>query len=154
MDKRNMEKIYMVGLISSFLLMGCAGTMPDLGINNDKLTPCPKTPNCVNSQAIGEKCYIQPIDYTGVQQKARFNLLQVLESEDQAKILMAKENYIRAEFKSTFFGFVDDVEFYFSEAQTSEKVIHIRSASRVGYTDFGINRKRIERIQSKLKQAQ
>jgi uncharacterized protein (DUF1499 family) len=146
MDKRNMEKIYMVGLISSFLLMGCAGTMPDLGINNGKLTPCPKTPNCVNSQAIGEKCYIQPIDYTGVQQKARFNLLQVLESEHQAKI--------RAEFKSTFFGFVDDVEFYFSEAQTSEKVIHIRSASRVGYTDFGINRKRIERIQSKLKQAQ
>lgn len=149
-----MDKIYMVGLISSFLLMGCAGTMPDLGINNGKLTPCPKTPNCVNSQAVGEKCYIQPIDYTGVQQKARFNLLQVLESEDQAKILMAQENYIRVAFKSTFFGFVDDVEFYFSEAQTSEKVIHIRSASRVGYTDFGTNRKRIERIQSKLKQPQ
>jgi len=150
---RSSHDLSLFGIISSFLLMGCTGTMPDLGINNGRLTPCPKTPNCVNSQAVGEKCYIQPIEYTGAQQKARFHLLQVLESEDQAKILTTQENYVRAEFKSAFFGFVDDVEFYFSESQTSEKVIHVRSASRIGYSDFGTNRKRIERIKSKLKQA-
>jgi uncharacterized protein (DUF1499 family) len=149
-----MKKKFTIGVVSSLLLVGCAGTMPDLGINNGQLTPCPETPNCVNSQAVDDKHYIQSIDYTGTKQKERSRLLQVLESEDQAKILTARKNYIRAEFKSGFFGFVDDVEFYFPEEQTGETVIHIRSASRIGYSDFGVNRKRIERVQSKLKQAQ
>jgi len=154
MGKRNMKKKFTVSVISSLLIMGCAGTMPGLGINNGKLTPCPKTPNCVNSQAAGDKCYIQSIDYTGTQQEAQSHLLQVLKSEDQAKILTTRTNYIRAEFKSAFFGFIDDVEFYLPEEQTGEKVIHIRSASRVGYSDFGANRKRIEWIQNQFKQAQ
>lgn len=148
-----MKKKITVGMVSALLLMGCAGSMPDLGIKNGKLVPCPKTPNCVNSQAVDEKRYIRPIDYTGTQQEARSRLLQLLASEDQAKILTARENFIRAEFTSAFFGFVDDVEFYFPEKQTGEKIIHVRSASRVGYSDLGANQKRIERIQSKFKQA-
>ncbi len=76
--------------------------------------------------------------------------MQILESEKRTKILAAQENYIRAEFTSALFRFVDDVEFYFPEEQASETVIHIRSASRVGYYDFGANRKRIERIRDKF----
>jgi len=124
--------------------------MPDLGINNGELTPCPKTPNCVNSQAVGEKQYIQPIRYAGTQQEARARLLQILDSLKRTKILTAQENYIRAEFTSTLFRFVDDVEFYFPEEHAGETVIHVRSASRIGYSDLGANRKRIERIRSKF----
>ncbi|MCP3875611.1 MAG: DUF1499 domain-containing protein [Desulfobacteraceae bacterium] len=136
-----------VGLI---LFAGCAGTMPDLGINNGELTPCPKTPNCVNSQAVGEKHYIESIRYTGTQQEARAHLLQILESENRTKILTTQGNYIRAEFMSALFRFVDDVEFYFPKEQAGKVVIHIRSASRIGYSDLGANRKRVERIREKM----
>jgi uncharacterized protein (DUF1499 family) len=145
-----MKKQILVGLVSLILLTGCTGAMLDLGINNGELTPCPKTPNCVNSQAVGEKLYIQPIRYAGTLQEARAHLLQILESEKRTKILTAQENYIRAEFLSALFRFVDDVEFYFPEEQTGETVIHVRSASRVGYSDLGANRKRIERIRSEF----
>ena len=145
-----MKKQVLVGLVSLILLTGCAGTMPDLGINNGELTRCLKTPNCVNSQAVGEKQYIKPIRYAGTQQEARARLLQILDSLKRTKILTAQENYIRAEFTSALFRFVDDVEFYFPEEQAGETVIHIRSASRIGYSDLGANRKRIERIRSKF----
>ena len=145
-----MNKQILVILVSLILLTGCSGTMPDLGINNGELTPCPKTPNCVNSQADAEKHYIQPIHYAGTQQDAQDRLLQILESEKRTKILTAQENYIRVEFTSSLFRFVDDVEFYFPEEQADETVIHIRSASRVGYSDLGANRKRIEGIRSKF----
>jgi uncharacterized protein (DUF1499 family) len=112
--------------------------------------PCPKTPNCVNSQAADEEHYIKPIHFTGTQQEAKGRLLKILESEKRAKILTAHENYIRVEFTSTLFRFVDDVEFYFPKKQATETVIHIRSASRVGYSDLGANRKRIEKIRSKF----
>ena len=145
-----MKKQIPVVLASLILSTGCAGTMPDPGIHNGALTPCPKTPNCVNSQAVGEKQYIQPFRYAGTRQEARARLLQILDSSKRAKILTARENYIRAEFTSALFRFVDDVEFYFPEERAGEKVIHIRSASRIGYSDLGANRKRIERIRSKF----
>lgn len=145
-----MKKRFIVGTVSLMLLTGCAGTMPDLGINNGKLTPCPKTPNCVNSQTNSEKNHIQPIHYIGTQQEARARLLHILASEKRTKILIARKNYIRAEFKSALFRFVDDVEFYFPKKQSGELIIHIRSASRIGYSDLGVNRKRIERIRYKF----
>lgn len=150
MGGRAKKKQFIVGIVSLILLTGCAGTVPDLGINNGELTPCPKTPNCVNSQAVGEKHYIEPVRYAGTQQGARARLLQILESEKRAKIVTAQENYIRLAFSSALFRFVDDVEFYFPEKQAGETVIHVRSASRVGYSDLGANRKRIERIRNKF----
>lgn len=64
---------------------------------------------------------------------------------------MVEDNYIRAEFVSKIFRFVDDVEFYFPDKKSKELLIHVRSASRVGYSDLGVNRKRIEQIRRKLK---
>jgi len=145
-----MRKKLTVSIAGLILLKGCAGTMPDLGINNGGLMPCPKTPNCVNSQAVDEEHHIQSIRYAGTFQEARSRLLQILESEKRTKILTAKDNYIRAEFMSAVFRFVDDVEFYFPTEHAGETVIHIRSASRIGYSDFGANRKRIERIRSQF----
>jgi uncharacterized protein (DUF1499 family) len=124
--------------------------MPKLGINDNELTPCPKTPNCVNSQTGSDKHYIEPIKYAGTQQQAHDRLLQIIESEKRTKILTDQENYIRVEFTSALFRFVDDVEFYFPEDKTNETIIHVRSASRVGSSDLGVNRKRIERIRSQF----
>jgi uncharacterized protein (DUF1499 family) len=149
-EKYALNKQIAVGLITLILLPGCVGAVPDLGINNGALAQCPKTPNCVNSQAVGEKQYIQPIRYEGTREDARARLLQILGSQKRAKILTAQENYIRAEFTSALFRFVDDVEFYFPKEKSKERVIHIRSASRIGYSDLGVNRKRIERIRSEF----
>jgi len=145
-----MYKKILVVLINLILLTGCSGTMPNLGINNSKLAPCPKTPNCVSSQAHDEEHYIEPIHYEVTQQEARDRLMQIIQSEKRTSILTDHSNYIRVEFTSALFRFVDDIEFYFPNEESEEKVIHVRSASRVGSSDFGVNRKRIERIRSKF----
>ena len=145
-----MYKKILVVLINLTLLMGCSGTMPNLGVSNSKLTPCPKTPNCVSSQAQDKEHYIEPIKFEGTQQEAHDRLLQIIESEKRTKILTEQESYIRVEFTSALFRFVDDVEFYFPNQKTGETIIHVRSASRVGRSDLGVNRKRIERIRSEF----
>jgi uncharacterized protein (DUF1499 family) len=145
--KKNIPVI-VAGLI---LLTACSGTRPDLGLNNGELMPCPKTPNCVNSQAADTEHYIKPIHFTGTQQEAHANLLRILESEKRTKILTVQKNYIRVEFTSAVFRFVDDVEFYFPEQQADEQIIHVRSASRIGSSDLGVNRKRVEQIRNTFK---
>lgn len=145
-----MKKKIIIGVVNLILLSGCSGMKADLGIHKGKLTECPKTPNCVNSQAVDGEHAIEPIQYAGVRQDVRDRLLQILEAEKRAKIIINQDDYMRVEFASSLFGFVDDVEFYFLEKQAGETVIHIRSASRVGYSDFGVNRKRVEQIRSRL----
>ena len=137
-------------LIFFVFLTGCSGTMPKLGVNNGELTPCPKTPNCVSSQAQDKEHFIEPIKFAGSQQQAHDRLLQIIESEKRTKIITDQQDYIHVEFTSALFRFVDDVEFYFPEKNADETVIHTRSASRVGSSDLGVNRKRIERIRSKF----
>jgi len=145
-----MNKKFLSALICIAGLMGCSGTIPNLGVNNGELLPCPKSPNCVNSQAADEAHFIEPLHYTGSEKEARNRLVQIIKSEERTKILQDTENYIQAEFTSALFRFVDDVEFYFPEKQDGQAIIHVRSASRVGYSDFGVNRKRIEQIRSKF----
>ena len=145
-----MNKQILVVLINLILLTGCSGTMPKLGLNNKELAPCPETPNCVSSQAHDEEHFIEPINYSGTKQGAHDLLLRIIESEKRTEILTDQEDYIRVEFTSALFRFVDDVEFYFPEEQAEKMIIHVRSASRVGRSDLGANRKRIERIRSKF----
>lgn len=143
-----MKKKDLVVLVSCVLLAGCSGVSPDLGVSNGQLAPCPPSPNCVNSQATDENHTIQPFHYKGTQQEAQECLLRALKSEERGKVITANESYVRAEFTSPLFRFVDDVEFNISKTSTGDIVIHVRSASRIGYSDFGVNRKRIERIRS------
>ena len=106
--------------------------------------PCPKTPNCVSSMMpIDSKHYIAPLRYTGKKEIVYQKLLVMIESNSRARILAKQANYIKAEFRSAIFKFVDDVEFLFPSDQP---IIHVRSASRVGYFDLGKNRSRIENI--------
>jgi uncharacterized protein (DUF1499 family) len=77
--------------------------------------------------------------------------MKIVKEMNRSKIITAEDNYIRAEFSSKLFGFVDDVEFYFPDTTSTKAIIHVRSASRVGYSDLGVNRKRIEQIRNRLK---
>lgn len=133
-------------LLSIFILSGCTEVMPKLGIENGKLQQCPTTANCVSSQAADQGHYIEPLSFTGTQQQAIDHLSNVLQKFDRATIIDKSENYIRAEFVSKVFRFVDDVEFLIKETESKKLIIDVRSASRVGRSDFGINRKRVEKI--------
>ena len=127
-----------------------AGKRPDnLGVRNGKLTPCPNTPNCVTSQSSDTEHSIEPLTYNSTTAEAMADLKSAIQAMKKTKIITENKNYLYAEFTSAIMGFVDDVEFYLDEGA---KLIHVRSASRLGQSDLGVNRKRIETIRTKLKE--
>jgi uncharacterized protein (DUF1499 family) len=113
----------------------------------NKLTPCPDTPNCVSSLAEDTKHFIEPISYEGEKALAQHELLGILNSFKRVRVVRIEEDYIHAEFLSFIFRFVDDVEFFFDKAK---KLIQVRSASRTGYSDLGVNRRRMEEIRKQF----
>lgn len=125
-------------------LTGCAGNPPT---NLGQFAPCPSTPNCVSTQATDEKHAINPIPYTGNINTAKKNLLQIVQSLPRTRVIVDKEDYLQVEFTSRIFRFVDDAEFYLG---VEEAMIHFRSASRLGHSDLGANRKRMEAIRSRF----
>ncbi|NET57558.1 MAG: DUF1499 domain-containing protein [Symploca sp. SIO2E6] len=132
----------------SIAIFGLRGTAPqDLGINQGLLKSCPASPNCVVSQNGDDTHSIEPITYQTDRVTAKKVLLKVLSVVPRTTIVEETENYIRTESSSSLLGFVDDGEFYFPE---DEKVIHIRSASRLGESDLGVNRRRLEQIRLAL----
>ena len=125
-----------------------AGTRPiDLGVHEGWLKPAPPTPNCVNSQSTDGYPAIAPFAYNGDGKLALARLHAVVAAMPAAKIIDSRRDYFYAEFTSRWLGFVDDVEFYLDEKAS---VIHVRSASRLGRKDFGVNRQRVEAIRAAL----
>lgn len=118
-----------------------------IGIRDGKLAPCPKSPNCVSSmeEKSDEQHYIEPFYYSDTDDEAKKRLIETIKTMKRTRITTEEENYIHAEFTSALFRFVDDVEFYFDRANNT---IHVRSASRVGRSDLGVNRKRVETIRA------
>lgn len=114
----------------------------NLGVKDGKLAPCPGTPNCVNSQSQNSDAAISPLPLVTIAQ-----IKSVVEAMERTKIIQETEDYLYAEFKSKLMGFVDDVEFY---RDREAGVVHVRSASRLGQSDLGVNRKRVETIRAKL----
>lgn len=133
-----------VALIAS----GCSGGRPpsNLGASEGRLAPCPSSPNCVSSQADAAGQRVEPLRYDADQGAARAKLLGTLNGMERARIVRADADYIHVEFRSAVFGFVDDVEFLFG----APGVIQVRSASRIGYYDFGVNRDRVEAIRTRF----
>ena len=109
------------------------------------LSPCPSSPNCVSTYATDEGHAIAPIHYRKARAEAKEALKEAIRSLPRAKLVEEDESYLHYEFTSLLFRFVDDVEFVFDDAT---KALHFRSASRTGYGDFGVNRKRMEEIRS------
>jgi uncharacterized protein (DUF1499 family) len=115
----------------------------NLGVKNGRLAPCPDTPNCVSSQTEEPRSAVAAIPFTGSAEMAMARLCCALRECPRTKIITARDQYIHAESRSRVFRFVDDLEL---SVDRTESVIHLRSASRVGYSDFGVNRKRVEGI--------
>lgn len=136
----------------SFLLSACSGSRPnDLGIKDGKLNPCPNKPNCVNSQASSEdrEHSIQPISYIGSRTDEESRIKSVVASMPRTRLIKEETGYLYFEFTSLLMRYVDDVEFYLDD---TTKLIHIRSASRLGHSDLGVNRKRMEAIRKGLQE--
>lgn len=113
--------------------------------NTTELPPCPNSPNCVSSSAVDSSHHIEPFPISKNGDTSLDILAQIIKALPRTKILEHNEVYLHTEFESRFFRFVDDVEFLVNEDQ---KVIEVRSASRLGYGDFGVNRKRIENLRA------
>ena len=138
-------KTLLATLLATTGLVGCAGTAPtNLGLNDNRLAPCPSSPNCVCSYDKDEGHTIAPIPLKGSTEDTKSALLAALETMG-ATVVSDQGEYIRSEFTSSLMGFVDDVEFYIDASG-----IQVRSASRLGHSDLGANRKRVESIRLAL----
>ena len=135
-------------LALTFILTACsANETIKTNATNDRLSPCPKSPNCVSSLSEDESHYVAPLTYKATPEEAREKLISIIKSMKRSEIVTAEIDYIHATFKSALFGFVDDVEFSFND---QKKIIDVRSASRIGYSDLGVNRKRVEEIRKRF----
>jgi uncharacterized protein (DUF1499 family) len=129
-----------------------SGTRPDtLGVESGHLQPCPSTPNCVSSQSTDGNHTIAPLTFRSDAAEAFTQLKSVLQSLPRTEIISQDSNYIYAEVTSEFMGFVDDVEFFLDKTANE---IQVRSASRLGESDLGVNRKRVEQIRTFLNEKQ
>jgi len=135
-----------LGIISHY-------TTPDVGMVDGKLRSCPDSPNCVCSEAYTETDATHQIPAVRVKGKnieAPWELLRESVIDQGGTIIREDNGYLHAEFSSSIFRFVDDLEL---RVDRQEGVIHLRSASRVGHSDFGANRKRIEAVWNGLGEA-
>ena len=126
-----------------------AGVPDNLGLKNQLLSPCPRTPNCVSSQEKNFQQRIQPITFEGSLELAKEKLYWVINSMRGTRIIRQDVLYWHVEFTTQLLRFIDDVEFYFDG---SHSLIHVRSASRQGYWDLGVNRRRVENIRSRFEE--
>jgi len=107
------------------------------------LAPCPDSPNCVSSHSVDTEHYIEPFAYSGTIAEAKERLRALFKNQPRTRIVKDTDTYLHIEISSLVFRFVDDVEFLINDEQ---KLIHLRSASRTGHWDLGVNRKRMEAL--------
>jgi uncharacterized protein (DUF1499 family) len=120
----------------------------NLGAHDGRLAPCPRKPNCVCSQAPpGAPDHIDPLRLPCSADEAMSRVKAVLSSWPRTRIIAATDEYIHAECRSWLFRFIDDVELLLDK---TAGVIHCRSASRVGHSDLGVNRRRVEALRKDL----
>jgi uncharacterized protein (DUF1499 family) len=132
--------------ILSLLLAACAGERPaNLGAKDGRLASCPASPNCVSSQAVDERHRIAPLAFSGDPDAAFARLKQVLIRRKDSTVIEEQTGYLRVELRTTFF--VDDSEFLLDRER---QFIQVRSASRLGYSDLGKNRSRMEEIREQF----
>jgi uncharacterized protein (DUF1499 family) len=132
--------------ILSSIVAACAGERPDnLGVRDGRLTECPGSPNCVSSQAVDVRHRMVPLVFSDAPAPAFARLRQILGRREDTSIIEERAGYLRVEFRTTFF--VDDGEFLLDSEQ---RLIQVRSASRLGYSDLGKNRSRLEEIRQQF----
>jgi uncharacterized protein (DUF1499 family) len=126
-----------------------AGRPTDLGVTEGRFAELPDSPNCVSTQTQLQTHWMEPILFSGSVQAANARLKTICLATPGTSLVTDNGDYLHFEFRSRLFGFVDDVEFLIEDESGR---IHFRSASRVGHSDFGVNRKRMERIRQQFQQ--
>ncbi len=112
-------------------------------LDTTSLTPCPNSRNCVSTQATIDRQRMSPIPFSGSAEQAQQRLELVVEAMPRTTIVTRVPGRLEVEFRSLIFGFVDAAEFIIDE---STHQIQFRSGARTGSSDFGVNRKRMQRI--------
>lgn len=134
-------------LCLSLLLVGfaCASRPATaLGLHNGQLQPCPNSPNCVCSERAGSAAFIAPLPLKGLAKDAWARAKAGIKATGGV-VQRQEAAYLWATYTTSILRFVDDVEL---RLDAEQGVIHLRSASRVGYSDFGLNRKRVEALRA------
>ncbi|MGA1197140.1 MAG: DUF1499 domain-containing protein [Candidatus Latescibacterota bacterium] len=140
----------LAGVVLLIIIIGImwarTASRPELGIHNDKLLPLPNLPNCVATQSGDTTQRMEPIHYVTDREEAHTKLLHIINQMPRTTLIQSEPEYIHIVFRSAFFGFPDDVEFQFTDNK-----IHFRAAARLGHSDLGVNRKRMENIKQLFK---
>ncbi|MGD8375355.1 MAG: DUF1499 domain-containing protein [Acidobacteriota bacterium] len=111
------------------------------------LPPCPGRPNCISSRAVDPRHRIQPFRIAGDPDAAWSAIHDCLARWPRTRIVEASPEYLRAECRTRFLRFTDDLELALDR---EAGLVHLRSSARIDYTDFGVNRRRAEAIRRRL----
>lgn len=128
-------------ILGTYLLSFSASRPANLGVTDGTLAPVPESPNAVSTQTQRAHAAMNPIVVPVELKDPIQAVATVVRQMPRSTIIQQDRNYLHAEFRSTIFRFVDDVEFFFDSAS---RTLHFRSASRVGHSDLGANRQRME----------
>lgn len=137
--------VLVMGLLFAALSLS-SRKQPDLGLVNGQLRACPDTPNCVNSEQQDNNVFIEPYVYTVSNEDAWSKIKQVM-LDTGGTIVSEEASYLHATYQTPIMRYIDDVEL---RLDSQNQRIHIRSASRVGHSDMGANRKRVEQIRRRF----
>ena len=133
--------------VGGIVAMNAASRPPEgVGIPRAQLAPCPDQPNCVSTAAIQKNHAIEPLPLADTEQQTIELLTSSVGAMPGSRSVLVKDNYLHFEFRSPWLRFVDDVEFLID---TNQQLVHVRSASRVGRSDLGVNRRRMEEIRKR-----
>ncbi len=142
---RSLVFVPLVVLVTGILWARLAPRPKNLGVKAGELSPCPDRPNCVSTQAHDGDQAMDPLPIYGTFRDSLQRLKEIIQAMPRTRVVKLDDNYLYCEFRSRLLGFIDDVEFY---ADPQKGVVQFRSASRRGYSDFGVNRERMQRIRS------
>ncbi|MDH5286098.1 MAG: DUF1499 domain-containing protein [Betaproteobacteria bacterium] len=115
-------------------------------VGTGTLAPCPATPNCVASRATDDEHKVAPIAFRGDPAAAMRRLAEAAASLPGARVATSRPDYLHVEVASRFWGFVDDLEV----VPDASGVLHVRSAARLGRSDLGVNRARVEALRAAM----
>jgi uncharacterized protein (DUF1499 family) len=137
-----------IEIVALFLIvmsvLACAGHAQESRSKTPAdLAPCPDSPNCVSTKSKDPGRAMPPLPYLNSAEESMNRLVSIVREMKRAVIVSASRASLHVEFRSALFRFVDDVEFVLDD---SARLIHFRSASRTGYFDFGVNRRRMQQI--------
>jgi uncharacterized protein (DUF1499 family) len=117
-------------------------------VGDGRLAACPASPNCVSSEAERPSQRVEPLKLAVPAEQAWPAVRQAVASLPRTRLVTQDAHHLHAECSSAVFGFVDDLELVL---RAEQGVVALRSASRVGYSDMGVNRRRVEKLREALR---